>query len=111
MSCPSVLAAVLRLEANADKGRKDLAHLLRGFRCMAEDPDPDTLRRDYPVLARLVLTHGTEYTRRELRDLENVLSAHVLVPPLRSGIEAFVRQEPCDPLDYFRGWKMLRCGV
>jgi hypothetical protein len=111
MSYPSVVGAVLRLEANAHKAVKDIARLVRGFRLMVEDPDLGTLRREYPVLAGLVLTHGAEYTRRQLLDLGNVLSAHVRVPPLRSGIEAFVRHEPCDPLDYFRGWRVLRCGV
>ena len=111
MSYPSVVGAVLRLEANADKARKDLTRLVRGFRCMAEDPDLGTLRRDYPVLAGLVLTHGAEYAGRQLRDLENLLSAHLRVPPLRSGIEAFVRHEPCEPLDYFRSWRVLRCAV
>jgi hypothetical protein len=48
MSSPSVVGAVLRLEANADKARKDLA----------------TLRRKDKVLAGLVMTHGAEYTRR-----------------------------------------------
>jgi hypothetical protein len=111
MSYPSVVGAVLRLEANTDMARKDIARLIHGFRLMAQDPNLATLRREYPVLAGLVLTHGTEYTRQELRDLGNVLSAPFRVPPLRSGIEAFVRHDPCNPLDYFRGWRVLRCGL
>jgi hypothetical protein len=108
MSYPSVVGAVLRLEANAERARKDLGRLVRGFRLMAEDPDMGTLRREYPVLAGLVLTHGSAYTRRQLRDLGNILASHLWVPPPRSGIEAFIRHQACDPLDYFRGWRVLR---
>jgi hypothetical protein len=53
ISYPSVVGAVLRLEANADKAEKDIARLVRGFQLMAEDPDLGTLRREYPVLAGL----------------------------------------------------------
>jgi hypothetical protein len=111
MGYPSVVGAVLRLEANREQGKKDIARLVRGLRCMAEDPDLATLRRDYPVLSRLVLTHGNEYPKSDLLDLGNILGSHFWLPPLRGGIEAFVRFAPCDPLDYFRGWKVLRCGL
>lgn len=111
MSYPSVVGAVLRLEANRDKGKKDFARLVRGFRCMAEDPDMDTLRRDFRVLSRLVKTWGNEYAEAELRDLGNVLGSHFWLPPILGGIEAFVRFAPCDALDFFRGWRVLRCRV
>jgi hypothetical protein len=109
MSYPCVVGAVLRLEANLERGKRNLTHLVRGLKCMGEDPEEEVLRRDYPVLSNLVATWGTEYTQNQLRDLESVLSANLWMPPLRSGIEAFVRCADCDPLDYFRGWKMLGC--
>jgi hypothetical protein len=111
MSYPSVLGAVLRLQANRDRGKEDLAHLIRGFQCMAEDPDIDTLRQTYPVFSRLVLTRGNDYTKDELWDLRNVLGSYIRVPSPRAGLEAFLRFAPCDPLDYFRGWKVLRCTL
>jgi uncharacterized protein (TIGR02996 family) len=111
MSYPSVVGAVLRLEANLERGKKNLAHLVRGLKCMAEDPKIGVLKRDYPALSRLVATWGTEYTKDQLRDLENVLSANVWMPPLRNGIEAFIRCAECDPLAYFRGWRMLGCAI
>lgn len=110
MTYPSVVGAVLRLEANLDRGKMDLGRLIRGLRCMAEDPDMDTLRREYPVLGRLVLTHGNEYSKGELRDLGNILASHLWVPPLQGGIEAFLSFAPCDPLDCFCGWRVLRCA-
>src|SRR5579859_2864543 len=111
MSYPSVVGAVLRLEANRDRAKKDLGRLIRGLKYMAEDPNVGLLKRDYPVLSRLVATWGGEYPKNDLRDLQNVLSAHVWMPPLASGIEAFIRSEACDPLAYFNGWKMLGCEL
>jgi hypothetical protein len=111
ISYPSVVGAVMRLDANGERGKKDIARLIRGIRCMAEDPDMATLRRDYPVLSRLVGTHGSEYAKNELRDLDNILNAYFWLPPLAGGIEAFLRFADCDPLDHFQDWKMLRCRV
>jgi hypothetical protein len=110
MSYPSVVGAVLRLDANRDRGKKDLAHLIRGLRCMAEGSDLGMLRRDYPLLRRLVQTSGRDYTKDQLRDLGNLLTANLWMPPLRGGLEAFLRLAPCNPLDYFRDWKLLRCA-
>lgn len=111
MSYPSVVGAVLRLEANLERGKKNLAHLVRGLKCMAQDPQVSVLKRDYPILSTLVATWGTDYTKDQLRDLENVLSASIWMPVIQNGIEAFVRCVDCDPLDYFRGWKMLGCTL
>jgi hypothetical protein len=36
MSYPSVVGAVLRVGANQDKGKKDLGHLIKGLKVMAE---------------------------------------------------------------------------
>ena len=99
MSYPSVVGVVLRIEANLERGKKNLAHLVRGLKCMAEDPQVGILKRDYSVLSRLVATWGTEYTQADLRGLENLLSANMWMPPLRNGIEAFIRCAECDPLD------------
>jgi hypothetical protein len=52
MSYPTVVGAVLRLEANLDR-MPDGARLLRGLQAMAEDPDWATLRAEFPVLAAL----------------------------------------------------------
>lgn len=111
MSYPSVVGTVLRLEANLERGKKNLAHLVRGMKCMAEDPKLGILKRDYLVLSRLVATWGTDYTNDQLRDLNNFLSANIWMPSVENGIEAFLRCAHCDPLDFFRGWKMLGCAV
>jgi hypothetical protein len=111
MSYPSVVGAMLRLEANLERGKENLAHLVRRLKCMAEDPKRGILKRDYPVLSRLVATWGTEYSPEQLRDLGDFLSANIRMPPLQKGIEAFIRCADCDPLGYFDGWKMLGCAV
>ncbi|WP_257459537.1 hypothetical protein [Archangium lipolyticum] len=46
MSYPSVLGAVLRLDANLERGRNDPARAVRGFQAMAEAPDMKLLERD-----------------------------------------------------------------
>jgi hypothetical protein len=52
-----------------------------------------------------------DYLAELAKVLEKAEPIKETVPGVRSGIEAFVRHEPCDPLDYFRGWKVLRCAV
>lgn len=107
MRHPSVVGAVLRLEANRQKAKKEVSHLIKGLKYMAEDPKVDMLKRDYPVLGRMVATRGADYDKRQLRDLENVLSSYFWTPPLYSGFEAFIRCAACDPLDFFKGWRMM----
>lgn len=111
MCYPEVVGVVLRLEANRERGKKPLDHLIHGLKLMAEDPKVGVLKRDYPVLGRLIATWGGEYSDNDLRDLNNVLSASLRMSVLESGVEAFLRCAPCDPLDFFTGWKMLGCEI
>jgi len=111
MSYPRVVGAVLRLEANQGRGKQSLKHLIRGLKCMAQDPQLKILQNDYPVLRRIVCSVGNEYTRAELGELEELLSSYLLMPAIQSGIEAFIRCVPCDPAQYFAGWKMLGCTL
>jgi hypothetical protein len=111
MTYPSVVGCVLRLEANRDKGIKDLGHLIKGLKYMAEDPKIDLLKRDYTVLARLVASSGGSYSKAQLRDLQNVLSGCMWIPAIDSGIEAFIRCAECDPLSHFANWNMLEARL
>jgi hypothetical protein len=107
MEYPSVLGAMLRIESSQDFG-KEVAFMVRGLQAMAEDPDEDLLQRDYPALASLVLTWGEAYPRASIEKLANFLARYIRLPPIASGIEAFIRFQPCDPLDYLECWKMLQ---
>ena len=108
MSYPGIVGAVLRLEANRERGRRPLDPLIRGFRAMAEDPDMKVLE-EYPLLRRMVYTRGGPYSRADLHALGQLLGRYVRVPSILSGIEAFIRFEPCDVLAYFAGWRALSC--
>jgi hypothetical protein len=111
MRYPSVVGCILRFSANHGKGLADLSSLIRGFQLMAEDPKVGVLQRDYPVLRKLVCTHGQDYTREELASLESYLRSFLLVPPIESGMEALIHFQECDPLEYFLEWKMLSCRL
>lgn len=110
MSYPTAFGALLRLAANNGRDGRPLDVLVRGLKAMAEDPDMQTLRQ-YPALLPLVATHGHPYTRDELASLGDYLGRFIDVPPLVSGIEAWVRFAPCDVLAVFRGWHVLTCRV
>jgi len=111
MSYPSVLGAVLRLDANLERGRNDPARAVRGFQAMAEAPDMKLLEREFPALAGLVYTYGDSYRRAELRMLGNFLRHYFDAPDFESGFEAFVRCVQTEPLDWFRGWRVFSCTV
>jgi hypothetical protein len=107
MSYPSVLGAILRIESNREFGN-EVAFMARGLAAMAEDPDMELLGRDYPVLASLVKTWGEEYPRASVERLGSFLARHIRLPRIASAIEAFVRFEPCNPLDYVECWRMVQ---
>jgi hypothetical protein len=107
MEYPSVLGAILRIESSQDFG-EEVAFMVRGLQAMAEDPDEDLLQRDYPALASLVNTWGEAYPRASIEKLANFLARYIRLPPIASGIEAFIRFQPCNPLDYLECWKMLQ---
>lgn len=111
MRYPSVVGAVLRLEANDGNGRARFGDMVRAFRLMAEDPDLEALDRDFPSLRELVYTVGDPYTRVQLHRLQSFVRRFIEVPAMESGIEAFVRLEPCDTLYYFGGWQALSCRL
>jgi hypothetical protein len=96
MSYPSVLGAVLRLEANLERGRNDPAHVVRGFKAMAEDPDVKLLRREFPTLAGLVHTQGDPYPRADLRLLGLFLHRYFDAPAIRSEPRVFFLWENSD---------------
>ncbi len=108
MSYPRAVGTLLRLEANLDRGIRPLGPLVRGLKAMAEDPDMKLLSQ-FPVLRELVATRGQPYTRAELDRLSAYLGVFLELPPIASGIEAFVRFAACAPTAHFGGWKALRC--
>jgi hypothetical protein len=84
-----------------------LKELVRGLKAMAEDPDLDLLEAEFPALRELVYTIGMPYKELELRRLQSFVRRFIDTPLVESGIEAFVRYEPCDILYYFGGWNVL----
>lgn len=108
MSYPPVLGAVLRFADNGRHCQSDVRAATRGFQAMAEDPNIALLRREYPELAGLVYTRGGAYSRTELLRLQRYIERFFDIPPIESGLEAFVSMTPCDPLAYFAGWQMLK---
>jgi hypothetical protein len=111
MSYPDCAGALLRFEANKDRFIQDANPLIRGMRCMAEDPNLDALGREHPVLRNLVCTWGEPYSQPNLRSLDGFLAGFVRLPPLESGVEALVRFAQCDLNEYFAGWKTLGCQL
>ena len=111
MSYPCAVGAVLRLDANSKHAICDPAPLIRGFKLMAEDSKVGILQNEYPVLSRLVGTWGKDYSAQEIKQLDDYTRRFFLIPQLRSGLETFVRSEPCDPLDYFAGWSALSVQI
>lgn len=105
-----VVGAVLRLEANRDKGITDLSPLIRGIKAMSEDGDR-TILKDYPLLDQMAYTYGTTYSAEELKAFEDYLSGYLRIPPIQSGKEAYIMHVQCNPLDYFAGWKVMSCRV
>jgi hypothetical protein len=110
MSYPTAIGALLRLAANRGRDGQPPSALVRGLKAMGEDPDMQTLRQ-YPVLRALVGTHGRPYEPVQLDSLTAYIGRFFDVPALVSGIEAFVRFAPCDPLAVFRGWNVLACRL
>lgn len=111
MSYPECAGMLLRLEDNRDHFLHDPDTLIRGFKLMAEDPKLGILKRDYPILRGLVDTFGRPYEDGPLRQLDAFLSGFLRLPPIDSGIEAFLRFVDAEPLTYFRGWRGLQCNL
>ena len=78
---------------------------------MAEEPDTDKLEHDFPVLRQLVHTVGQPYTAEQLASLQAYVQQFMQVPRISKGIEAFIEFEPCQPLDFFINWHVMRCEV
>lgn len=111
MSYPTVAGAVLRIEANQGNGKASFRDLLRGFRAMAEDPDLALLEHQFPTLRQVVYTVGAPYKEVDLRRVQSFLRRFLDVPRVESGLEAFIRFEPCDILYYFGGWSVMSCRL
>ena len=112
MSYPCVVGAALPLAVNADRGGDAAAHVIRGLRAMAEDPDVELLAREFPALRSAVLTWGKPYDRAVLDRLHAfVRRAFLTLPAFQSGIEAFVRCAPAEPLAAVRGWRAFSCAL
>jgi hypothetical protein len=107
MSYPRVAGVVLRLDANRDHAHGPLAVAIRGFKAMAEDPHVSLLDAEYPALRQLVYTLGDPYAADDLHRLEAFLRRFLHVPNLRDGIEAFVRFESCDVMQYVSDWRVM----
>jgi hypothetical protein len=110
MSYPTVVGAMLPLAANVEHGEAGAADLIRGLRAMAEDPDQALLEREFPALHSVVFTHGDPYQPEELRRLHARVARGFRLPPFESGIEAFIRCAPADPLGYLRDWRVFDGG-
>ncbi len=111
MTHPTVLGLVLRLGANVDKGKPGLAEVLRAMEAMAEDPDMDLLYSDFLFLVDLVKTWGNDYDTAELKCLHEFISTGLNLPEFESGLEAFLRCVPGDPLAFFSGWRVFTCAL
>lgn len=107
MSYPEVLGLMLRLESNVQWARKDPSRWLRGLRAMAEDPDYDLLKREYPGLHSCTGTWGEPYRPEDLSLLHEEISGAFALPEFDGGLEAFVRFKACDLLQVFGGWRVL----
>jgi hypothetical protein len=104
-----VLGATLRLEANAEKGKRDLMVLIRDLRSIGEYSSAGN-ESDHPGLMRLAHTHGHEYGLEQMRILRNLLSHFLELPATDRGMEAFVTFEAGDPLAFFAGWRVMEAA-
>jgi hypothetical protein len=109
MSYPSVLGVVLPLAANVGRAGPRAADVIRGLLAMQEDPDLAALEREFPALRAMVLSQGDPYTRGDLDRLHAFVGRAFRLPVFESGLEAFVRCAPADPLAYLRGWQSFSC--
>lgn len=100
---------ILPLQANRPLARLDPGEVLDAFEAMGEEPDHQVLKSFYPKLAPLTQTRGEPYGQSELDLLHQFLSQSYQIPRFTSGREALLEFEPCEPLDWFAGWKM-GCG-
>ncbi|MBK8252652.1 MAG: hypothetical protein IPK82_08280 [Polyangiaceae bacterium] len=107
MFYPSALGVLLRLSANSEHAIRDPTKLIAGFHCMAEDPQLDVLRREHRHLFPLCQTWGEAYSPAQLQHLHTAISPYFRLPYPKSGHEAFVEYEECEPLDYFAGWRVV----
>jgi hypothetical protein len=114
MSHPTVVGAVLRVEANLER-IPDGTSLLRGLQSMAADPYWEAPEHAFAgalaAIGDLWGTRGGPYGPAELLRWERLLRAHLPLPHLASGLEAFVRFAPADTIALFGGWRMFSCHV
>jgi hypothetical protein len=111
MRYPTVIGALLRLEANREHAKQKPEPLLKGLRAMAEEPDLPLLERDFPVLRALTLTHGADYSEGELTALHELIAPYFDLPAFARGCEAFVELAPCKPLARFAHWRVMSCAL
>lgn len=111
MRHPEVLGVVLPWELNKDKAITEPSHLTRGIRAMGESSDDELLEKEYPELANLWLTRGKDYSAAQLQELSQALAAVFRLPSLESGLEAFVRFEMCNLMEFFDGWSWAEIPV
>jgi hypothetical protein len=114
MSYPTVVGAVLRVEANLERISEGTS-LLRGLQAMAGDPYWGATETAFlgPLggVGDLWGTRGEPYGLAQLLRWDRILRAHLPLPPLASGLEAFLRFAPADALALFDGWRMFSCRV
>lgn len=107
MSYPTALGVLLRLAASPGHALQNPKHLIDGFHCMAQDPQIHVLRRKHPHLHPLCQTSGERYDATQLQHLHTAVKPYFRLPYPKSGIEAFVEYEACNPLDYLAGWRVV----
>jgi len=104
MAYRNLSGAVLRLQDHPRVSR----FVLSGFEAMEEDPDWRTLRKHYPMLEDMTGTHDQDsFTPEQLDRLHQFIAQDLKLPRFKSGLEALVECEACDPWEWFAGWKMV----
>ncbi|HEX2621126.1 MAG TPA: hypothetical protein VHL11_13285 [Phototrophicaceae bacterium] len=106
MRYPSVSGAVLRLASNLDRMGTQGYELVAGLQLMAEDPNIPELEAKFPILRKLV--YIGDYNADHLQQLQTFLAQYLTLPPIETGIEAYIQFALCDPLDYFGGWHVMQ---
>ncbi|HVE40223.1 MAG TPA: hypothetical protein VNM14_10070 [Planctomycetota bacterium] len=111
ISYPRVMGAVLRLEANAARGRALLTPFVLALRAMGESDDKVPFEPEFKALNSLMETHGDPYSAEQLALLNSIAGRYLDLPPFESGVEALVRSGAADPLRYLADWGVMTYRV
>ncbi|WP_428265564.1 hypothetical protein [Haliangium sp.] len=113
-----VHGCALPLAANLDRGLQSFGPLVRAFARLGESGSdaPGSGGTDEAEIANLAesistISHrgsGQEFTPPDLLDTDRLLARYLRVPLVYDGIEGALTFAPCDPLEYFGGWRLWR---